>query len=50
MNEIFVKSLYESIVKENIELYKNLYETTKSENITDERYYLELYVTYIITL
>ncbi|WP_146553498.1 transposase [Rummeliibacillus sp. SL167] len=28
MNEIFVKSLYESVVKENLQLYKNLYETT----------------------
>lgn len=31
MNEIFVKSLYESIVKENLQLYKNLYET---KNVT----------------
>ena len=31
MNEIFAKALYESIVKENLELYKDLYETT---NIT----------------
>lgn len=36
MNEIFVKSLYESIVKENIELYKNLYETTKIGPKTNE--------------
>ncbi|WP_399628945.1 transposase [Sporosarcina sp. SG10008] len=28
MNEIFVKSLYESIAEENLQLYKNLYETT----------------------
>jgi len=28
MKEVFVKSLYDSIVKENLELYKNLYETT----------------------
>jgi hypothetical protein len=28
MKEIFVKSLFESIVEENLELYKNLYETT----------------------
>jgi hypothetical protein len=28
MNEDFVKSLYKSIVKENLELYKSLYKTT----------------------
>lgn len=36
MNEQFVKSLYQSIVKENLELYKNLYETTKVDQNTDE--------------
>ena len=36
MNEIFVKSLYESIVKENLKLYKNLYETTNVTPKTDE--------------
>lgn len=36
MNDIFVKSLYESIVKENIGLYKNLFETTAIEPETSE--------------
>lgn len=36
MNEIFVKSLYESIVKENLKLYKNIYETTNVTHITDD--------------
>ncbi|MCR6108677.1 transposase [Salipaludibacillus agaradhaerens] len=36
MNEIFVKSLYESIVKENLELYKDLYETTNVTSKTDD--------------
>ncbi|MRX72852.1 transposase [Bacillus lacus] len=36
MNEIFIKSLYESIVKENLELYRELYETTKIGPKTDE--------------
>ena len=36
MNEIFVKSLYDSIVKENLKLYKNLYETTNVTPKTDE--------------
>lgn len=35
MNEIFVKSLYESVVKENLQLYKNLYETTNVTPKTD---------------
>ena len=33
---MFVKSLYESIVKENIDLYKNLYETTSIGHKTTE--------------
>jgi hypothetical protein len=36
MNDLFVKSLYETIVKENLELYKNLYETTNVTSKTDE--------------
>lgn len=36
MNEIFVKSLYDSIVKEDLQLYKNLYETTNVGPKTDE--------------
>ncbi|RCW39605.1 transposase [Paenibacillus prosopidis] len=36
MNEIFVKSLYESIVKENLELDKHLYETTNVGAKTDD--------------
>lgn len=36
MNEIFVKSLYECIVKENLQLYKNLYETTNVTPKTDD--------------
>lgn len=36
MNKVFVKSLYESIVQENIGLYKNLYETTTVESKTSE--------------
>lgn len=36
MNDIFVKSLYESIVKENLRLYKDLYETTNVTFKTDD--------------
>jgi hypothetical protein len=36
MNDIFVKSLYKSIVKENLKLYKDLYETTKVTPKTDD--------------
>ncbi|TFB24082.1 transposase [Filobacillus milosensis] len=36
MNEEFVKSLYKSIIEENIELYKDLFETTNPTGITDE--------------
>jgi hypothetical protein len=36
MNEDFVKSLYKSIVQENLELYKSLYETTNVSNNTDD--------------
>lgn len=36
MNEIFIRSLYESIVKENFKIYKDLYETTRIENKTDD--------------
>ena len=36
MNEIFVKSLYVSIVKENLELYRKLYETTKVSSETND--------------
>ena len=36
MNDIFVKSLYESIVQENLQLYKDLYETTNVTSKTDE--------------
>ena len=36
MKEIFVRSLYESIVKENLQLYKNLYETTNVTPKTDD--------------
>ena len=36
MNEIFVKSLYESIVKENLQLCKNLYENTNMTPKTDD--------------
>lgn len=36
MNDIFVKSLYESIVKENFQLYKDLYETTYVTSKTDD--------------
>ncbi len=36
MNDIFVKSLYETIVKENLQLYKNLYETTNVTSKTDD--------------
>ncbi|WP_338655255.1 hypothetical protein V6B14_03755 [Sporosarcina psychrophila] len=34
MNEIFVELLYESIAEENLQLYKNLYETT---NVTHKQ-------------
>jgi hypothetical protein len=36
MNDIFVKSLYESIVKENLQLYKDTYETTNVTSKTDD--------------
>ncbi|MED0679990.1 transposase [Aneurinibacillus thermoaerophilus] len=36
MKEIFVKSLYESIVKENLKLYRHLFETTNVGPKTDE--------------
>lgn len=36
MNDIFVKSLYESIIKENLEIYKDLYETTNVTSKTDD--------------
>ncbi|KGP91822.1 transposase [Pontibacillus chungwhensis BH030062] len=36
MNEEFVKSLYKSIIEENIELYKGLFETTNPNGSTDE--------------
>lgn len=36
MNEIFVKSLYYCIVKENLQLYNNLYETTNITSKTDD--------------
>lgn len=36
MNDIFVKSLYESIIKENQQLYKDLYETTNVTAKTDD--------------
>lgn len=36
MNEQFVKSLYKSIVKENLQLYRQLFETTNVGPNTDE--------------
>ncbi|MGM0865442.1 MAG: transposase [Bacillota bacterium] len=36
MNEEFVKSLYKSIIEENIELYKVLFETTNPTRVTDD--------------
>lgn len=36
MNETFVKSLYESIVEENLEIYREMYETTIIDSKTDE--------------
>ncbi|MBH0156657.1 transposase [Fictibacillus sp. 5RED26] len=36
MNDIFVKSLYESIIKENLRIYKDLYETTNVTSSTDD--------------
>ncbi|MFJ5769808.1 transposase [Psychrobacillus sp. NPDC093180] len=36
MNKIFVKSLFDSIAKENILHYRNLYETTKVTSKTDD--------------
>jgi len=38
MNEIFVKSLYELIVKENLESYKDLFITTVVDSKTDSYY------------
>ncbi|QGM30569.1 transposase [Psychrobacillus sp. FSL K6-2843] len=36
MNDIFIKSLYESIVNENLQLYKDLYVTTNVTSKTDD--------------
>lgn len=36
MNDIFVKSLYESIIKKNLQIYKDLYETTTVTSKTDD--------------
>ncbi|WP_100332120.1 transposase [Bacillus xiapuensis] len=36
MNDIFVKSLYESIIKENLQIYKDLYGTTNVTSKTDD--------------
>ena len=36
MNEIFVKLLYECIVEENLQLSKNMYETTNVTPKTDD--------------
>ncbi|MFB3164969.1 transposase [Neobacillus sp. 179-J 1A1 HS] len=46
MNEAFVKSLYKSIVQENLELYKSLYKTTNVTSNTDDywRKALGLYI------
>ncbi|MED4172383.1 transposase [Halalkalibacterium halodurans] len=38
MQEAFVKALYESIVKENLNLYKELYETTNVTSKTNEHW------------
>ncbi len=35
--ERFAKSLYESIVKENLELYKDMYQNIKIDSHTDEK-------------
>lgn len=43
----FVKSLYESIVKENLQLNKNLYETTNVTPKTDD-YWKEILVFTIV--
>jgi hypothetical protein len=36
MNELFIKSLYGSIVKENLQAYKCLFETNNVNSATDE--------------
>jgi hypothetical protein len=36
MNEVFVKSIYKTIVEENKELYKNLFNNTKIDKATDD--------------
>lgn len=36
MNDIFVKSLYKSIIKKNLQIYKDLYETTTVTSKTDD--------------
>jgi hypothetical protein len=36
MNEEFVKALYKSIIEENIELSKDLFETTNLTTVTDD--------------
>ncbi|KQX51376.1 hypothetical protein [Paenibacillus sp. Root444D2] len=38
MVENFVKSLYESIVEENLEIYKSIYETTQFSDKTNENW------------
>ena len=36
MNEIFIKSIYKSIVEENKNLYKNLFDNTNIDKASDE--------------
>lgn len=43
MNDIFVKSIYESIVKENLQLYKDLYETKNQTSVTDDHWKKAIY-------
>ncbi|OOM06332.1 transposase [Clostridium saccharobutylicum] len=38
MNEIFIKSIYKSIVEENIHLYKNLLDNTNIDKASDEHW------------
>ncbi|MBU5677862.1 hypothetical protein KQI88_15700 [Alkaliphilus sp. MSJ-5] len=36
MNEIFIKSIYKSVVEENKKLYKNLFDNTNIDKASDE--------------
>lgn len=47
MSEDFVKALYVAIVKENLQLYKDLYETTNVTPKTDSHWKKKLVFTIV---